>query len=328
MRNSRCKICDCLVSGVFLLKMRSDVHRMTIIRYVVRKIYHEMQRHYISFRFLVWLKEKGITRRVNFLISHGDDTFYQKNPTEEMLKSKRFFQQNEDRVKKLYGILADDKSRETLGGVIKYRAVRQPLANELYSEWDQYFVKDIIQMADNEVFIDGGAYTGDTIQQFMDTAKKGQKRIGRVIAFEPDPENYQLLNKFYGKNKKVMVINKGLANRSGELWFQEKGVASQLTEDEMKATTKVPVVNIDSVPECQEATWIKMDIEGAEMDALHGAEKTIKRNHPKLTICIYHSDGDLLRIAEYVHELVPEYKLYIRHHSKSDVETVLYAVCL
>ena len=69
-----------------------------------------------------------------------------------------------------------------------------------------------------------------------------------------------------------------------------------------------------------------MDIEGAEMSALQGASEVIRKNRPKLTICIYHSDEDLFRIAEYVHELVPEYKLYIRHHSKSDVETVLYAV--
>lgn len=210
--------------------------------------------------------------------------------------------------------------------MIGYRTDKTPIDRKLYSEHDQYFVKDIIQIDDGEVFIDGGAYTGDTIQQYMDTARKEHKKIGKIIAFEPDPDNYQLLNKFYGKNKKIMIINKGLADRSGEFLFLGRGESSRLTEDERKATTKVSVVNIDSIPECREATWIKMDIEGAEMDALHGAQETIKRSCPKLTICIYHSDEDMLRIAEYIHELVPEYKLYIRHHSKSNVETVLYAV--
>ena len=62
------------------------------------------------------------------------------------------------------------------------------------------------------------------------------------------------------------------------------------------------------------------------MDALMGAQEVIRRNHPKLTICIYHSNEDMIRIAEYIHELVPEYNLYIRHHSKFEGETVLYAV--
>jgi hypothetical protein len=85
-------------------------------------------------------------------------------------------------------------------------------------------------------------------------------------------------------------------------------------------------VDIDSIEECKNATFIKMDIEGAEWDALHGARETIVRNKPQLAICLYHSDEDMIRLVEYVHSLVPEYKLYIRHHSRSDVETVLYAI--
>ena len=83
---------------------------------------------------------------------------------------------------------------------------------------------------------------------------------------------------------------------------------------------------MDAVPECQNATWIKMDIEGAELNALRGAKGIIRRNHPKLTICIYHSDEDMIRIAEYIHELVPEYKLYVRNHTGRQTEIVLYAV--
>lgn len=69
-----------------------------------------------------------------------------------------------------------------------------------------------------------------------------------------------------------------------------------------------------------------MDIEGSELPALEGAKQTILRNKPKLAISIYHSDEDMLRIVEYIHELVPEYKLYIRAHTMGIAETVLYAV--
>ena len=73
-------------------------------------------------------------------------------------------------------------------------------------------------------------------------------------------------------------------------------------------------------------TYIKMDVEGAELDALHGAKETILRNHPKLAICFYHYQRDFVEIQKWIHSLVPEYKLYIRHHSFSVNETVLYAI--
>ena len=69
-----------------------------------------------------------------------------------------------------------------------------------------------------------------------------------------------------------------------------------------------------------------MDIEGAELESLQGARKTIRRDRPKLAVCIYHKPEDMIEIPLYIKELVPEYKLYIRHHSNSGTETVLYAV--
>ena len=69
-----------------------------------------------------------------------------------------------------------------------------------------------------------------------------------------------------------------------------------------------------------------MDIEGAELPALQGAKNTIQKNKPKLAISIYHSNEDMLRLAEYIHGIVPEYKLYVRAHTMGIAETILYAV--
>jgi glycosyltransferase involved in cell wall biosynthesis len=83
---------------------------------------------------------------------------------------------------------------------------------------------------------------------------------------------------------------------------------------------------IDNCPECADITFIKMDIEGAELQALIGAECTIIRNKPKLAICIYHSDEDMLRLAQWIHEKVPEYKLFVRQNCNYFwAATVLYA---
>jgi hypothetical protein len=75
----------------------------------------------------------------------------------------------------------------------------------------------------------------------------------------------------------------------------------------------------------EKITYLKMDIEGGEFHALKGAEKTILRDKPKLAISIYHSHDDMIRIPEYIHDLLPEYKLYVRQHSIFH-ETVLYAI--
>lgn len=297
-----------------------------IVKKLIMQVYHWMQHHYLTFRVLVWLKEMGITRKISFILQHSNDKELLTNPTEEMLRSQRWFDENRKRMTNVLDILEDDISRDVWRSVMEYRTKRVPISGKYYSENDQYFCRDIIMLKNEEVFVDGGGYTGDTIQQLLDTARKAKVKIKRIIAFEPSIENYEILNKFYGKKKNTVLINKGLSNREEILYFCEQGVSSKLTEDVSQATTKVSVVNIDAIPECREATFIKMDIEGAELDALEGARETILKNHPILAICIYHSDEDMLRIIEYIHDLVPEYKLYVRHHSKSHAETVVYAV--
>ena len=73
-------------------------------------------------------------------------------------------------------------------------------------------------------------------------------------------------------------------------------------------------------------SYMKMDIEGSELRALHGAERQIRENHPKLAVCVYHKNEDILDIWNYLRELVPEYRFYLRHHTVVGTETVLYAV--
>lgn len=293
---------------------------------IIRAVYHEMQRHYPTFRMLVCLKEKGITRSINALINKDTNEYARKHPNQKMRDAQYYFKENKNRVEAVMNLLADDKSRAVLGGVLEYRMHKTPITKELYSENDQYFVEGVIDFADGEIFVDGGAYTGDTIQQFIDTARKKRKKIHRIVSFEPDDENWKILTKFYGKRKRIKLIKKGLSDGSKTLFFASKDAGAKIVDSVEEADTQIEVIDIDSVPECHDATWIKMDIEGAEWDAIHGAKETIIRNHPKLTICIYHSDEDMLRLAEYIHDLVPEYKLYVRHHSKREVETVLYAV--
>lgn len=126
------------------------------------------------------------------------------------------------------------------------------------------------------------------------------------------------------KIKNLVAFNSGVWNKTDTLCFSEMGAASSGVSD--KGDVQIKVRAIDDVKECHDATFIKMDIEGSELNALKGAEKTIRRNKPKLAICIYHSNEDMIRLAEYIHELNPEYKLYIRHYSYDAYDTILYAL--
>lgn len=151
-----------------------------------------------------------------------------------------------------------------------------------------------------------------------------------MIAFEPDHDNLGNLKKNFGKDNRVKIIGKGLSDEEKVLIFSPNGSTGCFKQADEKDVSqnlmKIPCTSIDKTSECRDATFIKMDIEGSEMEALMGSFVTIQRNHPKLAICIYHSLEDMVRIVEYVHENYPEYKLYIRQHTADWRETVLYAV--
>lgn len=284
-----------------------------------------MQEHYLTFRILVFLKEIGVTRRINFFVSHAEGRMRQFEPSPQMLCSQNFFQNRAQDLSEIKMILEDEKSCSVLQACIDYRMHRIPIPHDLFSENDQYFVDELFSVEDGEQFVDGGAYTGDTTQQFIDLARKKKIDDYKVIAFEPSKKYYEMICRYFKRNSKVMPINKGLSGKTETIYFRECGASSKIVNSESGATEIIQTTTIDEMVECKDATFIKMDIEGAEMEALHGARDTILKNKPKLAICIYHSDDDMIRIIKYIHELVPEYHLYVRHHSKSEVETVLYA---
>ena len=99
---------------------------------------------------------------------------------------------------------------------------------------------------------------------------------------------------------------------------------SKLTEDDKSKIEKIRIKKLDNYIE-EQPTFIKMDIEGYELEALKGAEKILKTLKPKLAICIYHKEMDFYEIPLYLKSIVPEYKFKIRQHYDALYDTVLYA---
>jgi len=237
-----------------------------------------------------------------------------------------FFAQNAERVNAVAKMLADEQSRNEYLGMVKFRQTHCKKDFPKLKYEPEYFLSDL-KFGKDEVFIDCGAFIGDTIDEFLIRCPEYK----RIVAFEPDIKVFEVLNKRYGNNQKITLINSVVYDKECEILFEELDAGySKITDEQdngQNSFMRIQAKTIDDL-NLEKVSFIKMDIEGAELNALKGAEKTILNNKPKLAICIYHSDEDMLRIAEYIHNLIPQYNIYIRHHCfyPSCSETVLYAL--
>lgn len=188
---------------------------------------------------------------------------------------------------------------------------------------NQYF--DVFTAKNDEIVCDCGAYDGTTELQIQEWTKG---TYSKIYAFEPNEINCDVCEEFYKKNnlENIELIRKGIWSENKTLYFsvEDKSTGGRLSEKE--GVESVQVATIDSVVDPNERiTYIKMDIEGAELEAIKGAKETIKRCAPKLAICIYHRQDDLWKIPRYILGLNKKYRFYIRHYSSYYYETVLYA---
>lgn len=194
---------------------------------------------------------------------------------------------------------------------------------------EQYFDRDIMAPGPEEIFVDGGCFDCGTDVGFIKWCSGDYRKI---YAFEPDRMNYENCIKA-GAGEKIRdleIRNKGLWDSATKLHFKETGKGiSRVTEEAEPVQADdmiISTVRIDDAVGEDKVSFVKLDIEGAELKALQGAEKTIRRHRPRLAVCIYHKPEDMLEIPEYLLSLHSDYKLYVRHYSLSTSETVLYAV--
>lgn len=186
----------------------------------------------------------------------------------------------------------------------------------------QYFSPSFMSF-EEEVFVDAGCLDLGTSLELT----KYCRQLKKVYAFEPDDNNYQncMERKDAFSETDIEVFHCGTWSETATLHFSaDTGGSSHICED---GETSIEVMSIDeAVGGKDQVTFIKMDVEGAELESLKGARNTILRDKPKLAICIYHKPEDMVEIPLYIKKLVPEYRLYVRHHSNGPCETVLYAV--
>lgn len=208
----------------------------------------------------------------------------------------------------------------------------------------QYFdLEELAKHTDEEIFVDAGCYDGMDSLQFL---LWSSANIKRIIAFEPDKDNYNICESNLKKYCKVdyELFNLGVWDRDEELYFQNDMINSYESKivktgklwsiqtnhyesDVLKTDVNMVMVNsIDNVLAGRKATFIKMDVEGAEVQALLGAKDTIRKFKPRLAISIYHRPNDILEIPLRINKIRNDYLFYLRHYCSNMSETVLYCI--
>lgn len=198
---------------------------------------------------------------------------------------------------------------------------------EFISDKNQYF-PNFICLNDNEVFWDVGAYTGDTIDAFIE--QSGQK-FKEIVAFEPNGANYRAclerISTYSEKvQKRISMHHCGLSNEEGEAYFSAEVSISGGTGTGKEKCAIRRIENILSPEELYNVSYIKMDVEGGELPILHSLQNVIEKCYPKLAISIYHKPEDIWTIPLFLKQIQPRYAFYLRHHSNWIYDTVLYAV--
>jgi len=248
---------------------------------------------------------------------------------------------NIDSFSEVLSILDDQASRETFYRVLKYRlfcfrpylmgAQDLPFnsdSNRPFFSGRPYHYRNLVQPCPGDTVLDCGAFTGDNSVEFAEDVGM----TGKVYAFEPCPRTFQCLKEnilSLGLNGIVVPVMAAVSRVSGQLRFEmgDNPLGSRLAETGDIVVESVSLDDFVVEKEIKEVQFVKMDIEGAEMDALLGAKCTIKEYAPKMAICIYHQPGHLFLVPLLIKSLNKKYSLFVKHNSVFFNETCLFARC-
>jgi FkbM family methyltransferase len=209
------------------------------------------------------------------------------------------------------GNIRDDIKTELKKNGLKYLCAYYDL---------QYFDLEHLNLR-NEYFVDAGAFDGETTKYFFEICPDGHSYL-----FEPNPEQFKICKENLKNFPGAEFFQYGLYDENVTLCFDTRGNDMGSAKITKTGDIEIEARRLDDLLLNKKVTFIKMDIEGTELNALKGAEKIIRGQKPKLAICVYHKSEDIWEIPELILNFNAEYKLYLRHYTISNTETVLYAI--
>ncbi|MCL1951375.1 MAG: FkbM family methyltransferase, partial [Oscillospiraceae bacterium] len=267
------------------------------------------------------------------------DAVYRRAGKGKLRASRAFFEANAARVERAASLLADDRSRDTYRSLIRYRCTRERryIDPHMQKKKTAYLDRELIVPGRNEVFVDIGGFQGNTSLFFQALCISAGQPAPQCVIFEPDPFNFTRLQKNLPRfGKEPACFQMGLGSERGRFGFAPGKFS--MSRIEPSGRGMIEVDTLDHVLECMPGlpsvscgsrlpvSYIKIDVEGADLEVLRGARETIQKHRPRIAAAIYHSDGHMLAIPEYLHEICPDYRFYVRHYSCTEGETILYCL--
>ena len=191
----------------------------------------------------------------------------------------------------------------------------------------QYF--DFFEAKENEVFVDCGCFDGSTCYKFAGWC--GHKGYEHIYSFEADPVNYEKSRKLLEPLGRCDLYPYGTSDVKKKVYFAAESFETSciISEEEAKKSNlegveQIETIALDDVLEGKRITFIKMDIEGAEYEALMGARRLIEENRPRMAISVYHKFEDFITLADLVLSMHSDYKISFRHYGFDELETIMY----
>jgi FkbM family methyltransferase len=230
------------------------------------------------------------------------------------------------RIRQALALWADDASRREFVAQVRWRLRGDYDALSPLSGRDPYFAEGFFPLSPDEVVVDCGAFDGDTLRAFL---RHRGASFARYLALEPDPSSFRKLRGHVGSlpddvRSKVEARPWAVGERPGLVGFSAEGSLASAVSD--RGTTVVKCVRLDDLSTDLPPTFIKMDVEGSEPDALRGARRLVEAGRTAFAACVYHAQSHLWDIPLLIHGLNPRFRYYLRPYMPEGWDLVCYAV--
>ena len=265
------------------------------------------------------LQDRGFEHRINL----SQFFFAIESPVQPEQGYLEDLEKNRIRWISLALLLDDDKSRQVIDAVVRHRLTldTSPLAKVNDRGVLQWFDPAFVKPNEKAVFVDGGAFDGDTAEAF----RRFNGPALRIHAFELDPEIAARASQRLESFPEVVVHALGLSDRREKLGFLRTGITDGRLDGACSGDEFSEVVSVDEIV-LEAVTFLKLDVEGAEAKAIIGASHQIREHSPLIALAVYHKPSDPWALPLQVSRLNAAYRFYMRHYTDVAFETVVYAV--
>ena len=241
------------------------------------------------------------------------------------LKSLVFKENLEDYVW-LYNRLSDYKSKYILFSILNnfYNFDFINLKNCMENIYKQYFDLDLMPKCEDEVFVDVGTFTGDTVIDYLNSY--GEDSYNKIYCYEISDDNIKKIEKNLASYSNIIVKQKAIADKNSTLYFDQN---IEPSANKISANGNI-AIEADSLDNdvLDKITLVKMDIEGGERLAIEGMKNHIKNDSPKLLIAVYHNNTDLFEIPKLIEKYNDNYDFHLRYYGGCIYPTEICLICL